>query len=116
MLNYKSKKENQNGRVRTGLELWLFFAEAHCKTNIVFSKARASAINIRAWFFFFFSVLREKEYIQVHTQLVNGRQLFPFGGENIVFISVSNTNIPINMFIVLLLISAKFVFIGVIRV
>lgn len=65
---------------------------------------------------FFFSVLREKEYIQVHTQLVNGRQLFPFGGENIVFISVSNTNIPINMFIVLLLISAKLVFIGIIRV
>lgn len=114
MLNYKSKKENQNGHVRTGLELWLFFAEAHCKTNIVFSKARALAINIRAWFFFF-SVLREKEYI--HTQLVaNGRQLFPFGGENIVFISVSNTNIPINMFIVLLLISAKLVFIGIIRV
>lgn len=62
-------------------------------------------------------MLREKEYIQVHTQLVvNGRQLFPFGGENIVFISVSNTNIPINMFIVLLLISAKLVFIGIIRV
>lgn len=60
-------------------------------------------------------MLREKEYI--HTQLVaNGRQLFPFGGENIVFISVSNTNIPINMFIVLLLISAKLVFIGIIRV
>lgn len=59
MLNYNSKKEKQNGHVKTELKYWLIiFTETHGKTAIIFNKTRGLPINIRAWIF---PVLREKE-------------------------------------------------------